>query len=174
MMTSSSSRKLEVFNKVFKVLSEFYATIIVKKLKEINKIKNFRNVENLMKSNIKISADINYLKFCVNNQLLPKFLNFKLYDVSLHHDNNTVNFKKRLLQNELKKQEEKLQTGTISLARELIQFRLCCRGLYYYAAMSFLRRLSRQHEKTIYDKHNRKLCELYGSCLLYTSDAADE
>ena len=52
-MTTAVSRKLDMFYKVIKVITEFYSSIILKKLKEIDKIKNFRNVENLVKSNIK-------------------------------------------------------------------------------------------------------------------------
>ena len=53
-MTEVCGRKLGVFNKVTKIITEFYAFIIIKKLKEINKIKDFRTVENLVKTNIKI------------------------------------------------------------------------------------------------------------------------
>lgn len=60
-MTTVDSRKLVFYNKVFKVITEFYSFIIIKKLRNIDQLTNFRSVENTLKSNIKILADINFL-----------------------------------------------------------------------------------------------------------------
>lgn len=73
-MTSVESRKL-VFNKVFKILTEFYSFIILRKLRECDLIDNFRSIENLIKLCTKINADINFL----NNYEPVSFCSITLY-----------------------------------------------------------------------------------------------
>ena len=63
---------------------------------------------------MKCVADIKFINFCIKNQFLPKFVNFKLYDVSAVHESNTVNFKKQLLHRE----REKKQTEWRAAGRE--------------------------------------------------------
>lgn len=133
-MVTVCNRKLAVFNKVFRIITIFYSHIIIKKLNNEN-LNIFRKVEKLSKLNIKRVADIKYLEFCDNNQLLPKFLNFKLYDVSLHHDECTLNFKKKLLKKEITKKNSELTSGVNELGKQLVMFRNKCRGLHYYSSL---------------------------------------
>ena len=67
----------------------FMSRIIYKRLDANHKL-IFRKFEKDIKVCTKFSADIQFLKFCRINQLLPKFTNFKLCDVSAVCDRSTV------------------------------------------------------------------------------------
>ena len=88
-MADVSSRNVDVKNKTIHAVACFFSRIILKKL-DVQQLRAFRSLEKITKSCVKLQADIQYLKFCQNNQLLHKFTNFKLYDVSAQHDKETI------------------------------------------------------------------------------------
>ena len=53
-MALVTCRKLVIYNKCFKIITEFYSFIIIRRLQNENLIEKFRKVETLMKSNIKV------------------------------------------------------------------------------------------------------------------------
>ena len=67
----------------------FMSRIIYKRLDANHKF-IFSKFEKDIKVCTKFSADIQFLKFCRINQILPKFTNFKLCDVSAVCDRSTV------------------------------------------------------------------------------------
>ena len=93
---------------LFSAVYLFYSRIIFKKLDDSARIL-FRKVEKTFKNAAKLRADINFLRFCFDNRLLPKFTNFKLYDVSASEENSTLEFKKSLLLREISKKELELE-----------------------------------------------------------------
>ena len=92
-----------IMNKIYAVC-KFYSRIILKKL-YVESICDFRRIEKNSKLCIKLKADIVFLTFCLSNELLPKFTNFKLYDVSAIHSIETVQYKKKLLEREISKKK---------------------------------------------------------------------
>ena len=117
-----SKRLLNMNNFNILAICKFYSRIVLNKLCSETKT-CFRASENILTKCIKLNADLSFLKFCVNNQLLPKFTNFKLYDVSLQHEPATIVFKKNLLDSEIKTKEQKLQQLTLESAKCLVQLR---------------------------------------------------
>ena len=92
---------MNYFNKIpYKAVIVLFSKIIIKRLSR-DQINIFRKVKKITKSYIKVNADLKYLNFCANNQLLPRFTNFRLYDVSAENDKNTVKFKTELLNREI-------------------------------------------------------------------------
>ena len=140
----------------------FLSKIILKKLSN-DHITKFRKLEKTMKNKSKIEADLKFLYFCSDNQLLPKFVNFKLYDVSAEHDNETLNFKRDLLLREIRNKEYNL----IALCKESIKcvfdFSRSVKPLYFYASISFVARILAQFESDTLSRHARKLRSLYGA-----------
>lgn len=118
-------------------------------------------MERLLKTCIKINADIKFLTFCLQNQLLPKFVNFKLYDVSAQHEKSTIKFKTQLLDRELKKKKEELLSHRRLLGMDLVYFKSNSRGLYFYSTVRLLQRISAQYDSDITLTHTRKLEKLY-------------
>ena len=74
-----------------------YSRIVLCKLKPPELVV-YRKEEKLAKKVVKLEADITYLECCATNQLLPKFTNFSLYDVTAVNEPETIKFKKSLLQ----------------------------------------------------------------------------
>ena len=70
----------------------FYSRNVIKKL-DGHQLNIFRKVEDSLKSLIKRKTDLKYLEICSTNQLLPKFVNFILYDVTAEYEEETVSFK---------------------------------------------------------------------------------
>ena len=97
-----SSTMNNIFFK-FAVVS-FLSRIVIRRLTEEGK-ECFRKVEKILKTHSKISADLRFLNFCSDNQLLPKFMDFKLYDVSARNEDATNYFRTSLLAREIRKHE---------------------------------------------------------------------
>lgn len=72
-------------------------------------------LERFLKVNVKIQAESKFPKLCSENQLLPNFTNFRYFDVSAVHGNNTINFKQKLIQREIKEKQD--AHATISFVR---------------------------------------------------------
>ena len=83
-------------------VTKLYSRIVLNKLSP-SACQIYRNVERNFKKSMKTKADIKYLQFCASNQLLPKFTNFRLYDVSAHNEPSTIGFRKGLIEREIKK-----------------------------------------------------------------------
>ena len=64
----------------------------------------------------KIKCDVDFLTACQQQDLLPKFLQFKLYDRSLHQTRLYRNCQRQFLRRELKSKEHLLKVSTSRLA----------------------------------------------------------
>ena len=122
----------------------------------------FRKVEKLLKKAIKCKADINYLKFCATNQLLPSFTNFKLYDVSANHEPDTIAFKNKLIEREIDKHVSEFKLNQCELIRSVICLVRHLSRLKFYSSIFLLSRLGLQHEADVNLSHQKKLKSLYG------------
>ena len=140
----------------------FYSRVVLKKL-ESNQTNEFRNVERNYKKVLKLKADISYLEFCSTNQLLPKFTNFRLYDVTAQQTSETRKFRESLLQREILKHRENLIVCQRELTKCIITLYRRLSPLKFYSCLLLVKRLGKQFEADIVFKHRRKLKNLHGS-----------
>ena len=80
----------------------------------------FRKVERLSKLAIKLRCDIGFLGTCIDNQLLPKFTDFKLFKDHLRFKKATTKFKLQLMKNEKKDKETELSKLRVELGKALL------------------------------------------------------
>ena len=121
----------------------FFSRVVLKKL-DGNELRLFRGAEKSLKSACKACADVKFLKFCAANQLLPKFVNFNLYDVSANNADDTIKFKQSLLARETNKRSSdqaefvKVAVGcVVNLRKMLHNFR-------FYSCIFLLQRIVKQ------------------------------
>src|SRR5678815_2095923 len=81
-------------------LCKLFSRLVLRKLNE-NQKKIFRELEVKSKTYIKTKADIEFLNYCKDNQLLPNFLKIRLYNNNLQDNVITKNFQLKLLDNEI-------------------------------------------------------------------------
>ena len=160
-----------VKNIVFKFCTNFLSRIVVHKFDNESK-EVFRRLEKFTKCFVKTNADSNFLKFCRDNQLLPKFVNFKLYDVSATNDPETKEFKTGLLLREISRKESLLLDTTKAVGKEIVKLWNATKPLYFAAGLKFLQRILSQYEADILDKHNRKLRSLYGGEIFHSQPSS--
>ena len=154
---------------VFYAVCKFYSRIILKKLSPI-KLSKIRKVEKDLKNLLKVKADTKYLQFCSTNQLLPKFVNFKLYDVSATTEPDTVKFKRNLLEREILKKKDLERSLLTETIQNIIELKSLCSNLEFYSSVFFLQRVCRQYSSDILLKHESKLKQLYGSPIYLPED----
>ena len=145
-----------MINKAILAIYNFYSRIILNRI-AFNKKKELRKLGKILKNYTKFKADLQFLNFCLDNQLLPKCVNFKLYDVTAHHEKSTINYKRKLLTREIEKKRRELSISQSEFGRLVIQFRCQLRGLHFYSSIHYLSRSTKQYE-----------CDVV-TCLLYTS-----
>ena len=117
----------------------FYSRIVISTLSQ-NCICKFRKVEKELKSNTKKKADLKYLQFCSTNRLLPKFVNFNLYDVSAENEPETISLKEKLLQREACKKEKEAEENIRESVKLILDLKSCLSSLKLYAVVMFLQR----------------------------------
>ena len=69
----------------------------------------FRKLENLDFKIRKSLCDIEFLEVCLENNLTPKYVNFKLYRKDIKHTKLSTKFQTSLLNNELSEKKRKLK-----------------------------------------------------------------
>lgn len=161
MVSVENRNVMEKYFYTIKACCILFSRIIIKKL-SISSKSVFRILEKFLLKYDKLYADLCFLKFCDNNQLLPKFVNFQLYDVSFVNDPATIDFKRKLINNEISKKEEALRVASKDCLRTLIQFRQATSTFHFYSSVYCLKRLVQQQKSDNFFKHNKKLQELYG------------
>ena len=155
-----------VVSKALQATCLFYSRLVLTKIGDGAK-REFREIEREAKTITKLNADLDFLNICLNNQLLPKFLNFKLYDVTAQYEPSTVKFKEQLMTREIAKKNEDLSRNNIKFGIKLVRFRQSVSGLRFYSAVFLLRRILKVYRNDILVKHNRKLKQLYGSEVIW-------
>ena len=70
----------------------------------------FRKFENLNFKIRKTLCDIEFLEVCLENNLTPKFVNFKLYRKDIRHSKQSTKFQTSLMNNELSEKKRKLKS----------------------------------------------------------------
>ena len=151
-----------MINTVIKAAVKLFSRIIIRKLSDEDKI-TFRKVEKCTKESIKLDAHAYFLKFCLNNDLSPKFCNFKLYKTERRHDDDSNQFRKKLMEKELSDQLNSLGKARSRSLREITTLRRSVGYVRFYSCLAFLHRNLATYEADTYLKINRKLTRLYGA-----------
>ena len=77
-------------------------------------------------------------------------MNFTLYDVTAEFEEETVSFKRSLLQKEMSKQSDALKQAQQDLVRNVIRLRSKLGAFKFYSAIRFLKRHDGQYECDVY------------------------
>jgi len=144
-----------------KAIVSFLSRIVLSRLHGASK-NLFRKLERYTKTHTKLSADLIFLEFALHNQLLPKFTNFKLYDVSAVNEASTIKFKESLLKREIEKKKTELNDSMCSNVKTVLEFKNSTCPLYFYSAIKHLQRINQQYDSDVKHKHVKKLSSLYG------------
>ena len=147
-------------------LAMLYSRIILKKLTH-DRLIMFRNVEKNLKKFMKNKADISYLEFCSSNRLLPKFTNFRLYDVSADSEPSTTSFRMGLIEREIKKKRENEVELRRTCSKDIFQLNKSMSPFRFYACLMLLSRTTAQCESDQLMIHQRKLTQLYGGKIYF-------
>jgi len=129
--------------------------------------KIFRKLEKTTKKLINIKLHLLFNRTCINENLLPKYTNFKLHDAAARNEDFITQCRKELILRQIKEQEESLPTiceeitHLQGLLREIVPTQL-----QYEALQLFLERITRNFEIDSTKHHERKLTNLYGGNLL--------
>ena len=123
-------------------------------------LSKFRRLEEADLKLRKVQADLVFLRTCVTNQLVPRFLQFKLHSKALRNENTYKTYQKKLLDREvLKKLEIKL-----SRAQALQNHKDQCLSIFsrldYNHLTSFILRVNEKKAQSYHKKHSKKLFAL--------------
>lgn len=154
------NRSEEKYKLSFYFICKLFSKIILKKLSR-NQKEIFRPLEGKCIQFIKNKADIEFLNYCKVNQLFPNFLRIRLYDKNLQDNKLTIDFKLKLLDNEINKQKLKNCKLRIDAGENLLTLKKSTGNLYFYSLIFFLSRKLQELENDIKFKHISKLQNLY-------------
>ena len=126
-------------------------------------VKDFRKYEKLEYKKKKLKLDIDFLNNCKQLGVYPKFLIFKLTNVS---NEDTLSIRKRLLHSAINKNNKKLHhlSKELSLSKNVLSTQLSTTDFYMYAksVTSYNRKLL---QKSLYSQQ-KKLSSLTRDCNL--------
>lgn len=139
---------------------KYTLTQIIRKRYGDETLKLFRNCEKSEKKTRKVNCDIDFLKKCRNQGLIPKFLKFKLYNFQLTRNRDYINFQEKLLKKEITSQEKKYKSilATNSRLHNLLKEKVS-----WIDYNHFTQRIASTVEKHIINVnliHNKKLQKL--------------
>ena len=117
----------------------------------------FRKLENFDLKIRKSLCDIEFLNVCLENELTPKFLNFKLYRKDLR---NTSQFQQKLLDNELFDKTKKLKKLRSDFKNCIDQLKSLVSFLDFSHLLNFIRNVNDKKIKKIKKIKNRKVFSL--------------
>ena len=146
----------------FKACATFLSFKILDRL-DSDHLKTLRNIEKLCKKSVKFKSDCAFLKFSIENQLVPKFTDFKLYKKDRRYSKNATEFRMKLMAEELEDKIKSQSEITNKCARLVLKLRTSLSVLRFYACVKFLHRILKPHEDNCLIKLNKKASNLYGS-----------
>lgn len=158
---------------VYKYMIKWKSFLILKQLKTkygLDVLKKFRAVEKFSKKYISCEADTKFLKYCIDNQLAPKIVNFKLYRDNLRYSSSSMAFKFQLLKDEIDVKKRSINDLTRKTGLALLALKSSLSYIDFYACICYLHRLLPQYKADITERHHRKLYNLYDSRVFLTQD----
>ena len=120
---------------------------------------NFYFFENFDLKIRKSLCDIEFLNVCLENELTPKFLNFKLYRKDLRNTSQFQKFQQKLLNNELFDKTKKLKKLRSDFKICSDQLKSLVSFLDFSHLLNFIRNVNKKIKK-IKNVQNRKLFSL--------------
>ena len=120
----------------------------------------FRKFESLDLKYRKLLCDVEFLECCSTNNLMPKFLNFRLYSSSMESNSEYITFQKQLLHTEI----ENKRCSSRSLETEKLEAFNDLKQLLSYLdlnhIMQFIARCNDKKITKVKQNKNRKLFKL--------------
>ena len=108
----------------------------------------------------KAKLDLLFLRTCLSHQLVPTFLNFKLYDKRITNSRLYRNYQRKLLDNEIKKKSNFVKTLTSKYDNELRYFRSVVSWLDFNHLRNLIETTNQKTLSRVSYVHGRKLRKL--------------
>lgn len=148
-----------VFSFLYKIRFNSYSSLNshFHKTYDSSTLSTLRNFDKQNKKHTKLKNDIRFLEQCNVQNVIPKFLKFKLYRESLTTTNTYRSWQNILLQKEISLKKQQLES-TANLVSELRkQLKQRTSHFDFYASISFLNKNLNRLNDAIISTHNRKL-----------------
>ena len=139
----------------------FLSRIILKRL-NYEQLHIFRKLERSLQICVKSAADIKFMNFCLENQLLPKFTNFKLYDVYAVESRECTGLRRKILLRALETKKNNLENEGKRSIEFLLELKRCSKQRIFYPCVLMLKRIICKLESDVTHTHVKKLRSLYG------------
>ena len=153
-------------NSVRKFILTWHSKIILKTLPIATKT-IFRKYEKSMSKLVTLRAHLLFNETCKNNELLPIYTNIRLHNEATRHENFVLDFRKDLIDNEIKKQIEEISTITAKCDQIKKELQEDVNSAFRFESLSmFLQSILQNLSRSLYYKHTEKLTKLHGSPLL--------
>ena len=122
-----------------------------------------RSLESVAKKHINTRYAVIFNNFCIQENLLPKFTNFRLYNRAVQRNESTLNFRRKLLIDETNQKKELLDELSQQLedANASLRDFDACESLKDSARAS-LGEILESYEDAVKTRITRKLSALYG------------
>ena len=156
-------------NNVCTYFTKWYSFVILRHATNEEK-KIFRKIEKTSEKLTNAEQHVKFNEQCIQHDLLPKFTNIRLHNAEMGTQAFVKKFRRNLLLQESKKQEELVKSLREQLTYEKANLKAIVTELRYEAFILFLSRLRRANETTVQIRHHKKLCHLYESELPYLQE----
>ena len=120
----------------------------------------FRKMNKLHFKNLKITSDIKFLTDCIENDVFPKFLNFKLSNELLRRSDCYATCKKLLLNEELKMKNRDIKKAFDLFTTSKRELSTKLSFLDYIAGLAYISRSSQKQMAKVKRVHAHKLDDL--------------
>ena len=144
---------------------------IVLKTSSREVVQKYREVEKLSLKCCNVRSHRTFNECCLNNKLLPIYTNVRLHDGAARTHSYVNEFRLKLVETEVEKQNEELIKLEDVLADKIHELSECVNSdLRIAAFLSFLNRVCEAKRLSLAVKHQRKLTNLYGSEIFLKQD----
>ena len=143
--------------------SQIYLRDVLPRLSDEER-KVTRLLESTKKKIVNAQYAVIFNQTCITENLLPHFTNFRLYDRAAQRSELTLEFRRKLIEEELGKKKQSLRELYVSYSEALVQFNsLGLSDDVHDSVLTALRSQADAHRDVVRTRVQRKLAKLYGS-----------
>ena len=145
-----------------KIVLLWYSKVVLRFLDNVEK-SIFRRMETISKKIKSTELHQEFNEICLNENLHPKYTNFKTHDATARTENFVLSCRTKLVQRQVTQQKKNLELMNQELCEHRRQLKVQIDNDFKYEALElFLERIITAHTDTIAQKHDKKLFHLYG------------
>lgn len=123
----------------------------------------FRQLETVKKKIVNAHYAVVFNQTCITENLLPYFTNVRLYDRAVQRSDLTLNFRKKLVEEEITRKKQDLRSLYVDYSKAYDEFAEFDLATDLRAdALAALKNLELVHTETVRTRVQRKLVKLYG------------